>query len=116
MKDLFKPVEYLPLEEEKSSPTPKQLDVEQIKQEMELFHSGVMQLVNEIERGYSSLRGPTQIKGSPIFIVIERMKYAPNKENIKNFFEIALQDLGAKFKSACEELFKKFPTLNKVLN
>lgn len=118
MKNLFTPVDFsTPNTPESNSIASNDLDLEAIRIEMTIFHNKVMELVTEIERGYSPLKGPTQIKGSPIFTVIDRMNHVPTKENIKIFFEIALQDLGARFKKACEDIFNngQFSNLNKVI-
>ena len=117
MKDLFKPVEYV-LEEPKTAAESKTetVDVEAVQKEMKEFHSEVSQLIQEIQIGHSDLHAPVQMKGTPLPSVVARMQAVPNKKNIDAFFEIALQDMGARFKKACEDIFKsgRFPNLNKV--
>ncbi len=114
MKNFFTPVSFSTEEAQvqtKNEPNPAAL-----KKEINNFHLKVMELINDIEKGYSNLRPPTQITGSPLFVVIDRMHKAPNKESLNNFFEIALQDLGNRFKTECENYFNngKFPLLNKI--
>lgn len=114
--NLFEPVDYSSKEESSSASTEK-LDPEAVNTEMKLFHTEVNRLIEGIVRGYSDLHAPIQIRGSPLPVVIDRMSFAPNKENLTAFFEIALQDLGARFTKACKDIFNdgRFPNLNKVI-
>lgn len=118
MKELFKPIDYsIEASNTFQDVKPEVLDPETIQKEMNLFHVEVSKLVDEIQRGHSELHRPMQMKATPFFTVLDRMKNAPSKHNIHDFFEVSLQDLGARFTNACKDIFNngQFPVLNKVI-
>ena len=117
MKNLFTPIDFSTVETNSPAAPTDKPDPELIKKEMAEFHSEILRLINEIQLGHSELHRPVQMKGSPLFAVIDRMGAVPTKHNIHDFFEITLQDLGARFKTVCESILNngKFPNLNKLI-